>query len=241
MRKVTGAIIGIIIVAFAVLVGVSLKNKAETTANYSDFNLDSIIEGNQYNGNIADHVKGNPDAPVLIFEYADYQCPGCASINPYINTLLDEYGDQLGIVYRNYLLSYHQNGTAAATAAEAAGLQGYWKPFADLLFSNQSTWEYADVTERGEIFRDLFSKATDGAGDLDQFTDDIEHNSNLKQKISFDMGAGDYIGVTGTPSLYLDGEKIDWSSASTKDAFLKLFREKIDAKLKRVQAAEDAD
>ena len=73
----------------------------------------TIHEASEKNGNIGDHVKGSSDAPILIFEYADYQCPGCASINPKVNEALAAVGDKVAVVYRSFILSYHQNGDAA--------------------------------------------------------------------------------------------------------------------------------
>lgn len=236
------AIVVVVIIAVAALFGFGiyaiLKNKQENAINYNDYNLDAIITEEDSTSGIGDHVKGNPDAPVLIFEYADFQCPGCASINPYLNEILEEYGDNLGIVYRNYLLSYHQNGTAAASAAEAAGLQGYWKDYADMLFGNQSIWEGASVDERGDMFVDLFRKVTNGQGNEEQFMSDME-SSAVKKKIKFDMGAGDKIGVPGTPSLYIDGEKIDISGANSKEAFMNIIREKVNAKLTKTATTTD--
>ena len=230
MKKVTGVIIGLVVIAFGVLVGVSLKDKADNTTDYNQYNADAFIAGDEYNGGIDDHVKGNKDADVLLVEYADYQCPGCASRNPRINKLLEEFGDKVGLIYRNYLLSYHQNGTAAATAAEAAAMQGYWKPYADMLFANQSTWESADVDERGKMFSDLFMNVTDGKGDLEKFQADME-KPEIKKKLKFDQGLGDKIGVTGTPAIYLNGEKIDFSEAKTDEEFYTLMRNKINAVL----------
>ena len=199
--------------------------------NYDNYDFNAIIDGDQFNGDIADHVKGNPEAPVLIFEYADYQCPGCATTNPRMNTLLEEYGDQLGLVYRNYLLSYHQNGTAAASAAEAAGLQGYWKEYADHLFANQTEWEYAGAKDRAELFKNYFTTVSGGEGDLDRFVADMG-STVVSKKIRFDMGIGKRMNVSATPALYLNGEMIDFSTAGTEELFLNLMRSKIDKALK---------
>ena len=150
--SVAGLVIGILVV---ILLGVATyavidgNNKA---TNYDDYDFNSVISATDNNGNIGDHVKGNPEAPVLIFEYADFQCPGCASINTRVNRVVEQLEGKLAVVYRNFLLSYHQNGTAAASAAEAAGLQGYWKEYADKLFEEQSEWEYASTSERTELF-----------------------------------------------------------------------------------------
>ena len=140
------AVVGIVVV---ILIGVASffvidgNNKA---TNFESYDFYSVIEPTKDNGDIGDHVKGNAEAPVLIFEYADYQCPGCASINPKVNKAIEELDGKLAVVYRSFLLSYHQNGTAAASAAEAAGLQGFWKPYMDKLFAEQSEWEYASAS-----------------------------------------------------------------------------------------------
>lgn len=244
MRKAIVIIAALMFVLFGGAIIHFAIQKVESVPNYCEFDSNSIIEPDKYNGEIGDHVFGNADAPVLIFEYADYQCPGCATAYPRLKTLLEEYGDQLGIVYRSYLLSYHQNGTAAASAAEAAGLQGYWAEFANLLFTNQTEWAYASVKDRGEIFAEYFKQASKDEGDLSKFQSDIG-STNIRKKIDFDMGIGKCVKVESTPWLILDGEHINITSASGEGAFLDLMREKINAALKkrgvipRVEIKED--
>ncbi|MBQ3310208.1 thioredoxin domain-containing protein [Candidatus Saccharibacteria bacterium] len=240
MRKTTLIIVLLIVLAFGGLLTWSLIQKSEAAPNYADFNANGVIEANKYNGEIADHVFGNAEAPVLIFEYADYQCPGCATTYPRLKILLDEYGDNLGVVYRSYLLSYHQNGTAAASAAEAAGLQGYWQEYADLLFNNQREWEYASVRERSELFANYFETASEGKGDVGQFKSDMG-SARVKKKIDFDMGLGKYVGVESTPWIVIDNQHIDLNSTGGEEGFLKLMREKIDSLLKSSQQGEDQD
>ena len=229
MRKyiITGAIFAVV----AFLCGAFIIKNAQIV-NYDNYDLNTILPGDEANGNIADHVKGNPDAPVLLFEYADYQCPGCATLNPRLNTLLDEYGDKLGVVYRSYLLSYHQNGTAAASAAEAAAMQGYWKEYADLLFSNQNSWGYASGDERTEYFEKYFTQVAGDKGDMEKFRKDMA-SSEVSKKIKFDIGAGNVVGIDSTPTLMLNGEKINVAGHSTTDDFLNFMRETIDAELEK--------
>ena len=210
--SVAGVVIGILVVALLGVATYAIIDGNNKATDYNDYDFYSVIEANSNNGNIGDHVKGDPNAPVLIFEYADYQCPGCASINPRINKVVEQLDGKLAVVYRNYLLSYHQNGTAAASAAEAAGLQGYWKEYADKLFSEQSEWEYADASERTELFNKYFEEVTNGRGDLEKFNSDIA-SENVSKKINFDMGIGKRIDVQATPAFYVDGQWIKWSEA----------------------------
>ena len=244
--SVAGVIVGILVVillgvaTFAIIDG---NNKA---TDYEQYDFYSIIGPDSHNGNIGDHVKGSEEAPVLIFEYADYQCPGCASINPKVNKAIEDSDGQLAVVYRSFLLSYHQNGTAAASAAEAAGLQGYWKPYADKLFAEQAEWEYASASERTALFDKYFEEVTNGKGDLEKFNEDIASEA-VSQKISFDMGIGKRMNIEGTPAFYVEGQLIDWGneeggsvtvngktitwdSKRSGDDFVKLLKEKAETK-----------
>ncbi|MBQ3441343.1 thioredoxin domain-containing protein [Candidatus Saccharibacteria bacterium] len=211
-----GVVVGVLVVAaiaVATFLVIDGNNKA---TNYNDYDFYSVISPDVHNGNIGDHVKKDKDGkytgePVYIFEYADYQCPGCASMNPRVNQAVDELDGKLVVVYRNDLLSYHQNATAAASAAEAAGLQGYWKEYADKLFSEQSEWEYKNGSERTTLFENYFTEVTDGKGDLNKFRNDIASDA-VSKKISFDMGIAKRIGIEGTPAFYVDGQLIPWSA-----------------------------
>ncbi len=242
--SVAGVIIGILVVALLGVATVAIVNGNNNATNFDNYDLYSVIEPSNDNGNIGDHVKGSKDAPVLIFEYADYQCPGCASINPRVNKAIEQLDGKLAVVYRSYLLSYHQNGTAAASAAEAAGLQGYWKEYADKLFSNQSEWEYASASDRTNYFNSYFEEVSDGKGDLEKFNTDIA-SANVSKKIEFDMGVGKRVGVEGTPAFCVDGQliswgqagsvtvngqTISWDSARSGDDFVKLLKDIVEAK-----------
>ena len=222
MKKLTGfsklGVVAVILVAgfiaFASFLVIDGNNKA---TDYSKYDFNSVIEGDEHNGNIADHVKGNRNAKVLIFEYADYQCEYCASINPRVNAAVEKADGKLGVVYRNYLLSYHQNGTAAASAALAAGLQevegvnDLWKAYADKLFSVQDEWYYATASTRTDIFTRVFEEVTDGKGDVEKFKQDLS-SPDVSKKISFDMGIGKRLEIPGTPTFYVEGQYIDWSN-----------------------------
>lgn len=256
--SVAGVIVTLAIVAFlgaATYLVIDGNNKA---TNFNDYNFYSVIEADAHNGYIADHIKGydpatgtvtdNPEiadkAPVIIYEYADYQCSGCAVMNENLNDIIIALEGKLAIVYRSFLLSYHTNATAAASAAEAAGLQGYWKAYADKLFSEQGEWFYATGSERGDLFNKYFVEVTGGKGDLEKFNSDIA-SENVSKKISFDMGIGQRMDIDSTPSLFIDGQKIDltggsitingqtftWEKNMTKSQLTELITNIVEAKL----------
>ena len=222
------AIVGI----FATLLITYQVNKANEKINYDSYDITTYNDATKDNGNTPDHVKGSKDAPVLLVEYADYQCPGCAQLNPRLNSIVEEYDGKVAIIYRNFLLSYHQNGTAAASAAEAAARQGYWKDYADMLFANQSLWEDLSGTERTNQFVEFFNQVSNGAGDEAQFRKDMA-SSEVAKKISFDMGIAKMIDVPSTPGIYLDGQHLDFTqNATTESAFLEFMYQHLDEKLK---------
>lgn len=212
--SVAGVIIGIVVVALIGIGAYVVIDGNNNITDYDNYDFYSIIKPTKDNGNIGDHVKGDSSAPVVIFEYADYQCSACASINPRVNKVIEELDGKLAVVYRSFLISYHQNATAAASAAEAAGLQGYWEEYAAKLFAEQSEWYYASSSQRTELFNKYFSVVTDGKGDIEKFNKDIVSES-VSKKISFDMGIGKRMNIDGTPSFFIDGQFIDWGDTDS--------------------------
>lgn len=235
-NKTIWIVIAAIVVVFGVVITGSIimrnedrKNGEELIAvKANDYNLNEVIPASEASGNVPENVVGDPDAPVKIFEYADYQCEGCAAMNPYLNKLVEEYNGKLAVVYRGYVLSYHQNGTAAASAANAAALQGYWKPFKDLLFANQDDWFSASASERQKLFEKYFEEATDGKGDLAQFKKDMK-STQVAQKISFDRALAEEKNLEWTPYIWVEDVRVEREEMGAK--FMDNVRAKIDARL----------
>lgn len=220
--SVAGLIIGIVVVAFIGIATFLVIDGQKKATNFDNYDFYSIIAPDEHNGNIGDHVKKDKDGtytgdPVLIFEYADPQCSACASLNPRVNQAIDELDGKLAIVFRYDLLNYHQNATAAASAAEATGFQdkdgsrGWWEKYINRLLADQSDWAYLSGSERTAMFEKYFTEVTDGKGDLEKFRSDISSNK-ISKKISFDMGISKRIDVAGTPAFYVDGQFIPWAS-----------------------------
>ena len=85
-----------------------------------------------------DHLRGRHDAPVILLEYGDYECPYCGQAETVVRELLDSFGDDLCYVWRHLPLSdVHPRAQMAAEAAEAAGAQGRFWDMHDTLLSHQ--------------------------------------------------------------------------------------------------------
>jgi protein-disulfide isomerase len=180
------------------------------TVDVSNVNNNSVLTANADSGNIADHVEGKADSKIILVEYGDYQCPSCGNAYPNVKTIMDEYGDRIALVFRNFpLTSIHPNAKVAAASAEAAGLQGKYWEMHDLLYQNQSAWETLDANKRTDGF---VSFANQLNLDTTKFKTDLT-NAEINKKISYDMTLGKENDVSATPTFFLNGEKLDDATA----------------------------
>jgi protein-disulfide isomerase len=149
------------------------------------------------------HVRGNPNAPVTLEEFGDFQCPPCGSFATFSEKLLKEYDSRLRIVFRNFPLSAHEHAREAALAAEAAGFQGkFWEMY-DVLYREQVFWTYAPNT------RELFESYAGTIGlNLDQFKADMD-GEKARERVDSDHALGDSLGVKVTPALFINNEPLD--------------------------------
>lgn len=150
-----------------------------------------------------DWMKGNPEASVVIVEYSDFQCPACASYDPLITRVMEEYGDRVLFVYRHFpLKTIHANAVASAAAAEAAGIQGKFWEMHNMLFANQESW--APLNNPSPTFAEY--AATLGLN-VDQFTADYTADA-VRDQVEADYRSGIAANITSTPTFFLQGEKI---------------------------------
>ena len=138
---------------------------------------------------------------VQVVEFGDYQCPACAQSNPTVSKLKEEFEGKITFVYRNFPLPGHQNAWPSAEAAEAAGDQGKFWEMHDILYANQSQWSaLADPTTMfAEYARELNL-------DIDRFTKSVTNKAN-KERISNDQSDGYAVGVSGTPTFFINGKR----------------------------------
>ncbi len=142
--------------------------------------------------------KGNPNAKVTLVEFTDYQCPSCAKEQPVIERLITEYGDRVRFVFRDFpLTSIHADAEKAAEAAEAAREQGKYFDFTAILFRNQSQLKPEMLKQYAGVIG-LDRAKFDAALDSGKYAD----------KIQRDVTDGQRLGITGTPSLFINGSPV---------------------------------
>ena len=234
MKKLPIIAFGALIIGFLVLCIYSYNQNQQYDQWIASLDRSKYIEKEERNGNLGDNYEGNKDAKVLIVEYADYQCPGCATTFPYLSEIVEEYKGKVGLIFRSYILSYHKNGTAAAHAANAAALQGYWQPFATILFKNQAEWEDLEAGKRDAKFKSYFEEASKNQGNADWFLSDMNSEA-VKKEVKSDMAVAKLVNITETPTIIINGEKLPTISVN-ESTFKKTVHEMIDTALKKAES-----
>ena len=142
-------------------------------------------------------IRGNPAAPVTIVEFSDFQCPYCSKLQPTLKEVLKAYPNDVKLVYKDFPLSFHKQAKNAAKAAHAAGEQGKYWEMHDLVFE-----KYNKLTE--EMFTEFAGKL---GLDMAKFSADYKSTKYDKQ-IEQDIRLGRSVGVSGTPTLFMNGKRM---------------------------------
>lgn len=207
----------------AVLAGlVYISSQNQSGPDVSDIDQFGIVRA-ESSDEIGDHVYGNPGSEVVLIEYADFQCGSCAATFPQIESIIEEYGDHIAIVTRNFAF-LQPHGMAASSAVEAAGIQGKHKDMARVLYANQASWAVLSAADRDSRFTEY---ANNLGLDVDKFNAD-RASDKVKNKISLDKALGTASNVTGTPAFFLNGQAVDGQVRVDEDAF----RDLIDAAIR---------
>ncbi len=187
-------ILTVVIIAMA---GLFIATKKETPKVTVDGDPRTVLEN--------DHVRGDKNSPVTLIEYADFQCPGCASYFPILKSLEETYAGKVKFVFRHFpLIQIHPNAFAASRAAEAAGKQGKFFEMHDKLYETQSLWGQASTNQQS-----LFEGYAEELGlNMETFKKDYA-STEVAERINNDLEVGKQeFGIDSTPTFILDGEKI---------------------------------
>ena len=169
--------------------------------------------------NSDDPVKGNPEAKVTIVEFSDFQCPACGAAEPSVRKILEEYQDQIRLVYKDFPLSFHENAEPAALAALCAKEQGKFWEYHDLLFENQESLTSADLKKY----------ATDLGLKTQEFSSCFD-SKKYKDQVSEDKNEATRLSVGGTPTFFVNGRLVGWNSQT--EGWFNALKRSIDEELK---------
>lgn len=143
-----------------------------------------------------DPARGPEDAPVVIVEFSDYQCPFCRRFRQQtFDRLFQAYGDKIRFVYRDFpLTQIHPEALNAAIAANCAGEQGQYWAYHDKLFEQA----------QGLSHDAYLAYAAELGLDMDAFQACLQDPAQ-KEEVLADRDAGAQLGVTGTPTFFING------------------------------------
>jgi protein-disulfide isomerase len=137
---------------------------------------------------------GPREAPVTIVEFSDFQCPFCRSVVATLKQLTARYPDRVRLVFRDFpIASLHPDAPLAHEAARCAGEQGQFWPYHDLLFERTNV----TATALKQYAADLKLDAAKFGACLDE--------GRYRAAISADLEEGARLGVTGTPTFFING------------------------------------
>lgn len=177
-----------------------------------------------------DPVIGNPDAPITIIEFSDFQCPFCARFHVQtLPSLLEEYIDQgkVKLVFRDFpIQSIHPNALPASVAAECANEQDQFKAMHDMLFENQKQWSNQETVDA----LSMFSQYATQIGLEQETFDSCLASGKYIEEIRKDLEDGRSYDVTGTPGFFVGNDEVGYVELKGAQPF-ESFKKVIDAQL----------
>lgn len=162
-----------------------------------------------------DPYIGDPDAPVVIVEFSDFRCPYCGRhFSETLQPLLDNYGEYIRYVYRDFA-NLSPESITSAVSAQCANEQGKYWDFHHALFTNQD-----------RLGRELdLEIAADIDLDINSFTQCINEERYLDE-VNADRLDGRLNNVTGTPGFFINGQFV--SGAQPYEIFERIIQRELD-------------
>lgn len=169
----------------------------------------------------SEHKKGAGNKGVTLVEYGDFQCPSCGGYFPILQQIEKKYGDDITFQFRHFpLTQIHQNAMAAHRAAEAASKQNKFWEMHDMLYERQQNWSSSQNIS--QIMEDYASEL---GLNVERFKTDYQ-GSEVNAIINADISVGNSLKVTGTPTFFINGEKIE-DPGRTVEEFSKIIDDAI--------------
>lgn len=167
-----------------------------TNTSNNNLNLPTPVLGEIWTTD--DPYLGNSSAPIAIVEFGDFQCPFCKESEAVVRQLLAKYPDAIKLQFRdNPITDIHPEALAAAEAANCAGQQNkYWE------------YHYALYDQQEALGLDTYNNIAVSLGlDTSKFSRCLNGHLTLAE-VKADYEAGQSLGVTGTPTFFVNGRKI---------------------------------
>jgi len=148
------------------------------------------------------HSHGPMDAKVTVVEFLDPECESCRAMYPLVKHLLGQYEGKVRLVIR--YMPLHPNSLMAASALEAAGAQGRYWEMLESLFTNQPQWG-SHHAPKPELIPDYAQQLGLDMGAFRSLLNSAAH----KTIVETDRTDGQSLGVTGTPTFFVNGRQLE--------------------------------
>ena len=197
-----------LILIFIIAIGFYINNSIKTAKKSSGVKL----SGQQYNAADEDHYwLGSAKAPITIVEFGDFACTNCEQAFPTIREISLKYKNDIKYIWRDYPIVADYSALLAL-AGRCAGEQGLFWPMHDKLFQNQGI----STTDQ------LSALANQIGADTTRFNECITKQKYLS-KIQKDLTDGQEFNISGTPTYFINGYKIEGNIP--RDTFFKIINE----------------
>lgn len=161
------------------------------------------------------------DGKVTLVEFLDFECESCRAVYPFIEQLREQYAGRVTFVLRYFPIPSHANANNAAHAVEAAARQGKLEDMYKRMYDTQAEWGEAQDS-KAPLFRTF---AEDLGLDMTTYDADVA-SPEVAARVQKDVDDGIRLGVTGTPSFFLNGERLQ---PSTTEEFVRAIEEALAA------------
>lgn len=160
-----------------------------------------------------DPARGTPSAPVTVVMFTDFQCPACSATHPVLEEVVKRYAGRVRLVVRDFPLEMHPQARKAAEAANAANAQGKFFEYINLLYRNQSALDVPSLKRY----------ASDLGLDRARFDADLD-GGKYAAEVARDVAEGKSYGITGTPTVFINGVRLlDLSEGAMRAAIDRAF------------------
>lgn len=208
--KISAALVAVFVLGLALFLGTGDDTEAESSTAAAGA---AVVREDSHRLSTAD------DGRVTVVEFLDFECESCLAAYPFIEQLREEYDGRVTFVARYFPMPGHANAENAAVAVEAAAQQGRFEDMYHRMYETQPEWGERQESEAAR-FRAF---AADMGLDMAAYDAAVADPATL-ERVLRDREDGLALGVQGTPTFFLNGEKLE---VDTTDEFI----ERIDAAL----------
>lgn len=210
-QAVTGVVALVVAAVIAAVIGYELTSSPEPAE--ADEVSSVVVRPDSH------RLDEASDGKVTLVEFLDFECEACLAAYPFVEDLRERYAGKVSFVARYFPMPGHKNSRTSAHAVEAAARQGKFEAMYSKMYETQTTWG-----ERQDSQAALFRTFADELGlGMDQYDSDVV-SASVAERVQKDFDDGRAAGVTGTPTFFLNGVKLQPDTEQE-------FRDAIDAAL----------